>query len=56
MDTKEALQKEIDVLRGKVLKSFEYADSQGDIMIGKLYRQWTKDMIASYERILKSLA
>lgn len=55
MDIKTALEKEIKYLDETIRKSYEYAESKGDVYLGKLYRMSTKDTINSYKRILKSL-
>ena len=55
MDIKSALEKEIKYLDGEIRKSYEYAEKQGDIYLGKLWRLNTKDTIASYKRIINSL-
>ena len=56
MDIKDALEKEINYLDKTIQRSYEYAEKQGDIYLGKLYRLNTKDTINSYKRILKSLS
>lgn len=56
MDIKDALEKEINYLDKTIQRSYEYAEQQGDIYLGKLYRLNTKDTINSYKRILKSLS
>jgi hypothetical protein len=55
MDIKSALEKEIAFLDKAIRRSYEYAEKEGDVYIGKLYRLRTKDTIASYQRILNSL-
>lgn len=55
MNLKEALEKEIQHLDGEIRKSYEFAEKQGNIHIGKLWRVTTKDTINSYKRILNSL-
>lgn len=56
MDIKDALEKEIKYLDQTIRKSYEYAESKGDLYLGKLYRMATKDTINSYKRILKSIS
>ena len=55
MDIKSALEKENSYLEKQIQKSYEYAEQQGSVYIGKLYRVNTKDTIASYKRIIASL-
>ena len=56
MNLKEALEKEIQHLEGEILKSYEFAEKEGNIHIGKLWRVTIKDTIASYKRIINSLS
>lgn len=55
MDIKDAIEKEIKYLDKTIRKSYEDAEKQGDMYLGKLYRMNTKDTINSYMRILRSL-
>ena len=55
MNIKEALEKEIQHLDADIRASLEYADSRGDMFIGRDTRHLFKQQIVSYERILKSL-
>ena len=55
MKVEEALEKEIKFLDDEIRKSLEYADTRGDMIIGRTTRHVWKQQIASYKRILNSL-
>jgi hypothetical protein len=55
MDIKTALEKEIETLDKRILKSLELAEEEQDLLYGRSTRHVMRTMKSSYQRILKSL-
>ena len=54
MITREALEKEVDYLKGVELSQLRLAEQKGDLMLGSIPRQVLRLQYESLERLLKS--